>query len=156
MQLFVSAIATPQSEIHSAAGSPVWQLVFVSFALVLVLFEALRGWGRGGARQVARLGALTAAYFAAFFGGNLVLPLARPFFKMPDAIVSILAGAILALVVYAVINGLGTILFKRTSQHESAFVRLFYGLSGAVLGFFLCAFLVSLVVVGVSTVVAVA
>ena len=77
MQLFVSAIATSQSEIHSAAGSPVWQLVFVSFALVLVLVEALRGWGRGGARQVARLGALTAAYFAAFFGGNLVLPLAR-------------------------------------------------------------------------------
>src|SRR5712691_2305181 len=126
MKLFLSAIAISQSEIHSAAGSPVWQLVFVSFALILVLFEALRGWRSGGARQVARLGALIAAYFAAFFGGNLVLPLARPFLKMPDAIVSILAGAILALIVYIVINGLGTILFKRTSQHESALVRLLY------------------------------
>jgi uncharacterized membrane protein required for colicin V production len=144
------------SEVHSAAGSPIWQLVFISFAIVLILFEVLRGWRRGIARQVARLGALVAAYFAGFFGGNLVFPLMRPFFKMPDIVLSTLAGAALALIVYAIINGLGTIFFRRTSQHESVLVRLVYGAGGAVLGFFFGAFLVWLVVVGVRSIGAVA
>ena len=52
-------------------GSHIRQLVFVSFAVVLVLFEVIRGWNRGIARQLARLAALIAAYFAAFFGGTL-------------------------------------------------------------------------------------
>lgn len=133
-----------------------WQLVFISFALVLVLFEILRGWKRGIARQLARLGALIAAYFVAFYAGRFALPLLRPVLKMPDAILSVLAGAALALVVYAVITGLGMKLFKRTSQHDSAFVRFFCGLSGAVLGIFFGAFLVWMVVFGVRSLGAVA
>src|ERR1700736_4608841 len=109
-------------QLQQAAGSPFWQLAFISFAVVLVLFEILRGWRRGLARQLARLGALIAAYFAGFFGGKLIVPLVRPFFKMPDIALSILAGAVLALVVYATINALGTILFRRTRQHEFALV----------------------------------
>lgn len=138
------------------AGSPVWQLVFISFAIVLVLFEILRGWRRGVARQLARLGALIAAYFVAFFGGRLVLPLLRPFLKVPDIIMSILAGAVLALIVYAVINGLGTILFRRTRQHDSALVRLLYGSGGAAAGLFFGIFFIWVVVVGVRSLGAVA
>ena len=138
---------TPQ--LQQAAGSPLWQLVFISFAVVLVLFEVLRGWRRGLARQVARLGALIAAYFAAYFGGHLLVPLVRPFVKLPDVVMSILAGAVLALIIYAVINSLGTILFRRTSQHQSAFVRLLYGIGGAVFGLFFGGFLVWLIVVGI-------
>jgi uncharacterized membrane protein required for colicin V production len=162
MSIFCSAIATSvraglaPSEIHTAAGSPIWQLVFISFAIILILFEVLLGWRRGIARQIARLGALVAAYFAAFFGGKLVLPLMRPFFKMPDIVLSILAATALALIVYAIINGLGTIFFRRTSQHESVLVRLVYGAGGAALGFFFGAFLVWLVVVGVRSIGAVA
>jgi hypothetical protein len=140
------------SQLQQAAGSPLWQLVFISFAVVLVLFEVLRGWRRGIARQLARLGALIAAYFAAFFGGRFIVPLARPFLKMPDAIMSVLAGALLALLIYAVINSLGTILFRRTSQHESAFVRLLYGFGGAVAGLFFGTFLVWLIVVGIRSI----
>src|SRR5207245_10439385 len=55
-------------QLQAVAGSPLWQLVFVLFAFVLILFEVLRGWRRGLPRQVARLGALVAAYFAAYFG----------------------------------------------------------------------------------------
>jgi len=138
---------TPQ--LQQAAGSSLWQLVFISFAVVLVLFEVLRGWRRGLARQVARLGALVAAYFAAYFGGHLLVPLLRPFLKLPDVVMSILAGAVLALIIYAVINSLGTILFRRTSQHQSAFVRLLYGIGGAVFGLFFGGFLVWLIVVGI-------
>jgi hypothetical protein len=138
------------------AGSPIWQLAFVSFAVVLILFEILRGWRRGLARQLARLGALVAAYFAAFFGGNFIVPLVRPFLKLPDLVVSILAGAVLALVVYAVINSVGMILFKRTNQHASGFVRFFLGFGGAIVGLFFGAFLVWLIVVGVRSIGAVA
>src|SRR4029077_16838148 len=63
------------SQLQAAAGSPLWQLVFVSFAFLLILFEVLRGWRRGLPRQVARLAALIAAYFAAYFGGKFLAPL---------------------------------------------------------------------------------
>jgi uncharacterized membrane protein required for colicin V production len=144
------------SQLQGAAGSPVWQLVFISFALVLILFEILRGWKRGISRQLARLGALIAAYFVAFYAGSFAVPLLRPIVKMPDPILSVLAGAALALIVYALITGLGAMFFKRTSQHESAFARFFCGLSGAVVGIFFGAFLVWLIVVGVRSLGAVA
>jgi uncharacterized membrane protein required for colicin V production len=144
------------SQIQGAAGSPLWQVVFVSFAVVLILFEVLRGWRRGLARQLARLGALVAAYFAAYFGGKFLAPLAGMFVKMPDALLSIVAGAVFALIVYIVINGIGSALFKRTNQHDSIFVRLLYGSTGALLGVFFGAFLVWLIVVGVRSIGAVA
>jgi uncharacterized membrane protein required for colicin V production len=132
-----------------APGSHLWQLAFISFAVVLVLFEVLRGWNRGIARQLARLAALIAAYFAAFFGGTFIVPLARPFVNLPDRIVSIAAGAVLALIIYAIINGVAAVMFKRTKQYESAVARVFCGLGGAVIGLFFGSFLVWLVVVGV-------
>ncbi len=144
------------SQIQGAAGSPLWQLVFVSFAVVLVLFEVLRGWRRGLARQLARLGALVAAYFAGYFGGQFLAPLAGMFVKMPDALLSIVAGAVFALIIYVVINGIGSALFKRTSQHDSMFVRLLYGSTGAALGVFFGVFLVWLIIVGVRSIGAVA
>jgi uncharacterized membrane protein required for colicin V production len=156
MGVFLSAVQNPTSPFGPAAGSSLWQLVFISFAIVVILFEVLRGWRRGIARQLARLGGIFAAYFAAYFGGDLIGPLLRPFVKMPDAVLSILVGAVLAVVVYAVINGLGTMLFRRTSQHDSAFVRMFYGVTGAILGLFFGGFLVWLVVVGVRSLGAVA
>ncbi len=130
--------------------------MFVSFAFLLILFEVLRGWRLGVARQLARLAALIAAYFVAFFGGKFMVPIVRPFFKMPDALLSILAGAVLALMVYAIINGLGAIWFKRTRQHDSLLVRFLYGSAGAVFGLFFGAFLIWLLIVGVRSVGAVA
>ena len=140
------------SQLQAAAGSPLWQLVFVSFALALILFEVLRGWRRGLPRQVARLGALVAAYFAAYFGGKFLAPLLGMFFRMPDALLSIFAGAIFALIVYAVISGIGSALFRRTNQHDSLIVRLLYGSTGALLGVFFGLFLVWLIVVAVRSI----
>src|SRR5437763_14270540 len=82
------------SQIQSVAGSPLWQIVFISFAFVLILFEVLRGWRRGLPRQVARLGALVAAYFAGWFGGKFLAPLAGTFVPLPDALLSFSAGAV--------------------------------------------------------------
>jgi len=138
------------------AGSPLWQAIFVSFATVLILFEVVRGWRLGLLRQLVRLAALAAAYAAAFLGGKLVVPLARPFLKLPDIILSVLGGAVLAFVVYALVVSIGTILFKRIGQQNSKLVRVVYALSGAVVGLFFGAFLLWMTVVSIRAIGAVA
>ncbi|MEA3082241.1 MAG: hypothetical protein QOD54_1915, partial [Sphingomonadales bacterium] len=84
------------------------------------------------------------------------LPLLQPILKWPDFILSMIGGAIVALVVYGLIASLGSILFKRTAQHGSATVRLVYGLSGAVTGIAFGLFFLWLILVGIRSVGAVA
>ena len=139
-------------QIQSVAGSPLWQIVFVSFALVLILFEILRGWRRGLPRQVARLGALIAAYFAGWFASKFFGSLLGLFVRMPDALLSVGAGVIFALMVYTAISGTGSALFRRTDQHESFVIRLLYGSTGAMLGAFFGLFLVWLMIVGIRSI----
>jgi Colicin V production protein len=133
-------------------GSALWQIVFLSFAGVLILFEVVRGYRLGLPRQLMRAAAVMAAYAAGYFGGNLMLPLLRPVLKWPDFIVSMIGGALLAIVVYGVIAGLGSILFKRTSQHSSGAVRLVYGFSGAFTGIAFGLFFLWLILVGIRSV----
>jgi membrane protein required for colicin V production len=137
-------------------GSSLWQTIFISFALVLILFEVARGWRLGVVRQGVRLVALIAAYAAAIFGGRLLLPVFRPLLRVPDFLISLVAGALLALLVYAVINVLGAILFKRTGQQSAGMVRVLYGVCGAALGIFFGLFSVWLVVVAIRSLGAIA
>ncbi len=134
------------------AGSSLWQIVFLSFALILIAFEIVRGWRLGLVRQLVRLLALGAAYAIGLFGGRLLLPVVRSFVKAPDLFISIVAGAILALIVFAVINTLGAVLFKRTGQQSAGLVRLVYGVSGGLLGIFFGFFSVWLIVVAIRSV----
>ena len=135
-----------------AAGSTLWQTVFVSFAVILLLFEVVRGYRLGLPRQLMRGAAVIAAYAAGYFGGNLMLPLLRPILKWPDFIVSMIGGALLAIVVYGVIASLGSLLFKRTAQHPSGAVRLVYGFSGALTGIVFGLFFIGLILVGIRSV----
>ena len=144
------------SEPQPIGGSLLWQGVFVSFAVVLVLFEAVRGWRLGLLRQLMRLAALLAAYAAAFFGGRLLLPIARPVLKMPDFVLSALGGATLAFVAYAVVSSMGAILFKRTGEQDSRIAKLVYGFAGAIVGLFFGFFALWLIVVSIRAVGAVA
>jgi hypothetical protein len=136
----------------TTAGSTLWQIVFLSFAVVLLLFEVIRGWRLGILRQLMRGVAVIAAYAAGYFGGDLMLPLLRPILKWPDFVVSMIGGALLAMVVYGVIASLGTILFKRTAQHSSSAVRLVYGASGALTGLLFGFFFIWLILVGIRSV----
>ncbi len=147
MLILLAAIRDSLSD--AVPASPLWQTVFVSFAVVLLLFQVARGWRLGLPRQVVRFVALLAAYGSALFGGKAVLPFLRPLLKVPDFILAAFGGAILAMIVYSVINTVGTILFKRTGQQESRAVRLVYGLSGAVLGLFFGLFFIWLTIVGI-------
>ena len=127
-------------------------MAFVSFAVVLILFQMLRGWSLGLPRQIVRLCAIVAAYSAAWFGGWMMIPLVRPLVRLPDIAISAIGGALLAMFVYAVINGVGALLFKRTAQQEAGFIRLIYGASGAFLGFFFGLFFVWLLITGVRSI----
>ena len=138
------------------AGSSTWQAIFFSFALVLILFEVVRGWRLGLARQGVRLAALIAAYTAAILGGRLLLPVLRPLLGVPDFFICVFGGAILALLVYAVINGIGAVLFKRTGQQSVGIVRVLYGTCGAALGVFFGLFSVWLAVVAIRSLGAIA
>ena len=156
MTLFLSAIRDPQSAISAGAGSSLWQTVFLSFAVILLLFEVFRGYRLGLPRQLMRGAAIIAGYAAAYFGGGLLLPLLRPILKWPDFIVSMIAGSLLALLVYGIISSLGSILFKRTAQHSSGSIRLIYGLTGAATGLCFGFFFIWLILVGIRSVGAVA
>lgn len=141
---------------HAASGSPLWQTIFLSFACVLILFEVVRGWRLGLMRQVVRAVAIVVAYLAAIFGGRVLLPILRPFLKVPDIVISLVAGAILALVIYFAISTIGAILFKRTGQQSAGTIRLLYGICGAVAGIFFGLFTVWLVVIAIRSLGAVA
>ena len=143
-------------ELHGVTGSALWQAVFISFAVVFILFEVVRGWRLGLIRQLVRIAALVVAYTAAVFGGSLLVPIVRPFLKMPDMVLSILAGAVLALVIYAVVTSLGMILFKRTGQENSQLIHPIYAFAGAIVGLFFGAFALWLIVASVRAIGAVA
>ncbi|HEX8899177.1 MAG TPA: hypothetical protein VF751_10805 [Chthoniobacterales bacterium] len=138
---------------HStAAGSPLWQTIFVSFAVVLLLFEVVRGYRLGLPRQLMRGAAVIAAYAAGYFGGDLIPPVLRPILQWPDFILSMIGGAVLAIVVYGVIASFGSLLFKRTAQHGSAGTRLIYGFGGALSGIVFGLFFIWLILVGIRSV----
>lgn len=149
MPIFLSAIPNSASEI---AGSSLWQTVFISFAVILILLEIIRGWRLGILRQLVRVAAIVAAYATAFFCGDQLVPLLRPIVSVPDFVLSAVAGAILAILVYALIAGLGSVLFKRTAQQSSGSVRLLYGLSGAFVGLLFGAFFIWLLLIGIRSI----
>ena len=143
-------------ELQALAGSPLWQAVFISFAVVFILFEVVRGWRLGLIGQLVRVAAVVAAYGAAVSVGRLFVPMARPFLKMPDIVLSILTSAVIALVMYALLTSAGMLLFKRTGQQNSRLVQLIYGFTGAIVGLFFGAFVIWLIVASVRAVGAVA
>jgi membrane protein required for colicin V production len=138
-----------RAELQTVAGSSLWQAVFISFGVILVLFEVVRGWRLGLMRQLVRVAALATAYAAAFYCGRLVVPLLRSLLKMPDIVLSILGGAVLALAIYASITSLGMIFLRRTGQQNASLLRLIYAISGAAIGLFFGAFLFWIIVVSV-------
>src|SRR5881392_3800000 len=152
----LARLSKVRPELQTVAGSPLWQAVIISFGVVLVLFEVVRGWRLGLLRQLVRVAALAAAYAAAFYGGGLVVPIVRPFFKMPDIVLSIVGGAVLAVAIYALVSGIGMILFKRTGQRSSTLIQLIYGFAGAIVGLFFGAFILWMVVASVRAVGAIA
>jgi uncharacterized membrane protein required for colicin V production len=132
-----------------ATSAPGWQLVFVSLAVVIILLEIIHGWRLGLVRQLVRVIAIVVAYSCAFFGARATVPLMRSFFKLPDPILAVLGGAIMATILFVAINLIGAFLFKKTAQQKSRLVRLIWGSTGAFLGILLGLFTIWLAFVGI-------
>jgi hypothetical protein len=96
-----------------------------------------------------RVIAIIVAYSCAFFGARATVPIMRSFFKLPDPVLAVLGGAILATILFAAINLTGAFLFKKTAQQQSRFVRWIWGSTGAFLGILLGLFTIWLIFVGI-------
>ncbi|PYL90567.1 MAG: hypothetical protein DMF16_04535 [Verrucomicrobia bacterium] len=142
----LSAIANSQP---ATVTEPGWQYVFISLAVVIILLEIIHGWRLGLVRQLVRVIAIIVAYSCAFFGARATVPIMRSFFKLPDPILAVLGGAILAAILFAAINLTGALLFRKTAQQESRFVRLIWGSTGAFLGILLGLFTIWLAFAGI-------
>src|SRR5437899_3426556 len=142
----LSAIANSQP---ATVTEPGWQYVFISLAIVIILLEIIHGWRLGLVRQLVRVIAIIVAYACALFGARATVPILRSFFKLPGPILAVLGGAILAAILFAVINLTGACLFRKTAQQESRFVRLIWGSTGAFLGILLGLFTIWLVFAGI-------
>ena len=140
--------ATVNSQ-SAAVAAPGWQFVFVSLAIVILLLEIIHGWRLGLIRQLVRVIAIVVAYSCAFFTARATVPLMHSFFKLPDPILAVLGGAILAAILFAAINLIGAFLFKKTAQQQSRLVRLIWGSTGAFLGILLGLFTIWLGFAGI-------
>lgn len=125
-----------------------WQTIFLLSGALFVAFQMFRGWRLGVVRQLVNLLALIVCYGVAIFGGRLAVPVLRPL-GYPDFIVSLLAGALMALVVFLAISALGRLLFRRTDQQSLGLVRLGYGVGGSAIGMVFGFLTVWLVVLGI-------
>lgn len=141
-----AAITTP---LPVATSPSTWQLVFVSLAVIILLLEIIHGWRLGLIRQLVRVIAIVVAYGCGFFAANATIPIMRSYLKLPDPVLAILGGAILAFVLFAAINLIGAFLFKKTAQHSSPVIRLIWGIAGALLGILLGAFTLWLTFTGI-------
>ena len=142
----LSAIANPQP---ATIAEPGWQYVFISLAVIIVLLEIIHGWRLGLIRQLVRVIAIIVAYSCAFFGAGATVPIMRSFVKLPDPVLAVLGGAILAAILFAAINLTGAFLFRKTAQQESRLVRLIWGSTGAFLGILLGLFTIWLACAGI-------
>src|SRR5437762_14241445 len=114
-------------------GTSAWQFVFMSLAIVVLLLEIIHGWRLGLVRQLVRVIAIVVAYSCAFFAARTTVPLMHSVFKLPDPILAVLGGAILAAILFAAIILIGAFLFRKTPQQELGFVRLIRGGTGGCL-----------------------
>jgi len=142
----LAVIANPQPD---SAGPSNWQLVFVSLAVIILLLEIIHGWRLGLIRQLVRVIAIVIAYACGFFAANATVPIMRSYLKLPDPILAVLGGAILAGALFAAINLIGAFLFKKTAQCSSPVIRLTWGISGALLGILLGMFTLWLTFTGI-------
>src|SRR5947207_11453490 len=109
----LSAIANSQP---ATVAEPGWQYVFISLAIVIILLEIIHGWRLGLVRQLVRAIAIIVAYSCAFFGARATVPIMRSFFKLPDPILVVLGGAILAAILLASFNLNCAFLFMKYAQ----------------------------------------
>ena len=104
-------------------------------ALFWLLASIWRGWNRGVIRQAVSLGALALAIAAACYGGPFLAP-ALPAIGFPKFLRPLIAGVLIALLLWGTISAVSSIVFRKTDEQGVGLVRTAFGLGGAILGLF--------------------
>lgn len=113
-----------------AADIPAW---VPACAGLWLLISAFLGWRRGIVRQIASLFGLVLAVVLGFWLGPIVSPVV-PAFGLPSFLRPLLGGMLVGLTICVSMAIFSQIIFRKTDDQGFGFIRLFYGLSGAVLG----------------------
>lgn len=117
----------------SSLEIPSDNLLIIAGVTVFCLFMAWRGWRLGVMRLFLGLAGLVAGYLLGQSGGTAVARLV-PFGLLPEPIMAIGGGIVLAIMLYIAGRILGALIFKRTGQQEANLLRWAYGFLGALLG----------------------
>ncbi len=104
------------------------KILVILISCLFLLLQAWCGWRRGVVRQGLNLFAMVCALAAGYSAYHIYGSHAG------GTLFSSILGLFLGWIVYFCIALLAAILFKKTDQHESVMVRLFYGLGGAACG----------------------
>jgi hypothetical protein len=115
-------------------GSHLWQIIFLTMAAVFLLTKALGGFMSGGPRQFMGLVALVAAYGSAIYAGPRLAPWLDDYLAAPDFIVIPVGGAVVAVVVYLVIVGLGVYAFESARELKPGKKKTAYQVTGFIVG----------------------
>lgn len=110
---------------------PTW--VPASAALWL-LASTWQGWRRGLIRQTASLLGLGLGVAAGFWLGPLLAPIV-PSFGLPHFLSPLVGGALAGILIWGGVSVVSAIVFRKTEDQGFGLIRLFYGFSGAALGF---------------------
>ncbi len=109
------------------------RLLLLVVAVLIVAYNAWRGWRAGFVRQAVSIVATLAVWIAAYFGGPFIVPFLRPI-GLPDQALSAIGGILLGIVIYILIQTIAAVLFKKTSEQSVGIIRFGYGGLGAALG----------------------
>ncbi len=111
--------------------------MFFLAAGLYLLWEVSVGWRRGVVRSAVYFGAVVVSGFAGVIAGQAVASAWGRVLPGSAFLAGLVAGAFVVVLVMVTCIVVGALLFKRTAQQSSAFVRLLFGAGGAFFGLLL-------------------
>lgn len=117
----------------SILPSSEWQKIICIIAVTWLFFEIWRGWRLGFIRGFLKFIALMIAWFAGSATNALIHTLLMFLFHACSPLISASAGAIMGIIIYFLVNGVASILFKKT-DHYRGFTQVVLGIGGACWG----------------------
>jgi len=109
------------------------QLIFLGIAGIVIFYQSFKGWRLGPIRQLVRIGALAAAYFAGYYGSPATVPILQPL-GFPNIVLQWIGGIVIGLLTCFIIRIIGGVLFKKTGDQKSTLVWFVYGVTGSLIG----------------------
>ena len=110
-----------------------WQKILLIIAVIWLLIELWRGWRLGLIRGLLKFIALILAWFAGLAATSMIHALLLFLFHISSPLIPGSAGLILGLIVYFLVNGVSSLLFKKTN-HYRGFMQVVLGMGGACWG----------------------